>query len=253
MSRALDPDTRRSLRDELRDARAAALADAEGFGAVLVAIERVGAVSTGQAKALGTYHQSLRELASASPLVAQLPIDDPKGHTDFDVLYNLVQTGRNDGVHQGAYARALADHAVQLALILEDALMANADKVRDFMVRDVATAHTSQPLSAVRQMMLMRSFSFVPIHFPGGGSWRVLSDRGIARYLRIDDKGERRRRLAQTVEDALGSDLVAEDAPTCTPDDAIAEILGRGNRINLVLDSNTPEWLVGVLTPFDLL
>src|SRR5262249_10076879 len=148
VSRTLDPDTRRYLRDELRDARAAALADAEGFSAVLVAIERVGAVSTGQVQALSTYKQSLRDLASVSPLAVQLPVDHPTFHTDFDVLYDLVRTGRNDGVHQGAYARALADHAVQLALILEDALMANAGKVKDFMVRDVAVARPSQPLSA---------------------------------------------------------------------------------------------------------
>lgn len=42
-------------------------------------------------------------------------------------LYDLVEQGRNEALHQGAFARHLAEHAIELALALEDAL-ANGDR-----------------------------------------------------------------------------------------------------------------------------
>lgn len=206
-------------------------------------------MATGEAHSLGRYENALKQLASESPLaegsrVAWLP--------PFETLFDLVRSGRNDAVHQGAYARSLADHAVQLALVLEDALMVDATKVSDFMVRDVTTAHMSQPLSAVRQLMLMRSFSFVPLA-PALGSWKLLSDRAVARYLRDGDKAERRRRLALTIAEAVPNGLVLEDAVACSPDASISDALSSEHRIVLVVEPSAPDRLIGVLTPFDLL
>lgn len=157
------PETARFLRDELREARAVAARDAESFAELVVAIERVGAVACGRAQSLGMYRDRLTEMAGKSALSAEIPDRWSGWHTPFDALYRLVQDGRNDAVHQGAQARALTEHAVQLALVLEDALMTDAGKVRDFMVRDVAWVEMEQPLSSVRQVMLVKSFSFVPL------------------------------------------------------------------------------------------
>ena len=73
-----------------------------------------------------------------------------------------LKDGRNDALHQGACARHLANHAVQLALVLEDALMPSEPKVSDFMVRDAICAAHWQPISFVRQQMLANSFSYLP-------------------------------------------------------------------------------------------
>jgi len=151
---SLTAETRRYLRDELRSARAVALGDAECFQEVVLAIERVGASLAGEVKALGYYKPRLDELARASPLASDVPAMTLHSHIPFEVLYELVRTGRNDAAHQGASARLLADHAVQLALVLEDALMTHAALVRDFMVRDATCAQLWQPVSAVRQVML---------------------------------------------------------------------------------------------------
>jgi len=44
---------------------------------------------------------------------------------DFTALYESVRKARNAAVHEGALARHLAVHALEMALVLEDALMTN--------------------------------------------------------------------------------------------------------------------------------
>ena len=41
-------------------------------------------------------------------------------------LYDLVRNARNDAMHEGAFARNLAVHLVQLSVMLEDALVNKA-------------------------------------------------------------------------------------------------------------------------------
>jgi hypothetical protein len=43
-------------------------------------------------------------------------------------LYEELRQARSDAMHQGAHARILTDHAVELTIILEDALMPEASK-----------------------------------------------------------------------------------------------------------------------------
>jgi hypothetical protein len=103
--------------------------------------------------------------------------------------------------------------------------------------------------------MLAHSFSFLPIWLPSVSSWKLLSDFAIARYLRLADKTQRRKRLAATVEEAVGSgDLTLEEAATCRPLDDVTAVLKRSDRrVLLVFEESQPEHPAGILTPFDLL
>jgi hypothetical protein len=252
---ALDLNTRRYLRDELREARARAFEDAEGFQPVIVALERVGAALTGQVHSLGSYEYAVNRFVEASLGTEPRALGS---ETPFAVLYELVREGRNDAVHQGAYARLFTQHAVAVALVVEEALMAGSFSVRDFMVRNPITASPWQPVSAVRQMMLVHSFSYLPILISddaGQPVWRLVSDVGVAEHLRHATSAERRQRLAAPVGEAIrvGS-LRAEPASTCHPEDPVSSILtGTDTRISLVLETGSTERLCGVITPFDLL
>ena len=129
------------LRDQLRSARAVALADAEGFHAVLRVVEMIGQQLDGKiSTGMKGYKAALCRLASASPLATDLPSNWPGCHTEFGALYDEMTQARNDAVHQGAYARTLTDHSVELSIILEDALMIVASCVSQFMVRNVVEA-----------------------------------------------------------------------------------------------------------------
>jgi precorrin-8X/cobalt-precorrin-8 methylmutase len=250
----LDQDTRRYLRDELRDARARAFEDAEGFQPVIVALERMGAALTGEVHSLGAYEHAVNQYVANSLGAGR---SAPSSETPFPVLYELVRRGRNDAAHQGAYARLLTQHAIAVALVVEDALMAGSFAVRDFMVRNPISVLPWQPVAAVRQLMLVHSFSYLPILVTDGDqpAWRLLSDLGVAQHLRDATDIERRQRLAAPVGEAIRSGgLRTEPASTCHPEDPVSAILtGWDRRISLVLEPGTPQRLCGVITPFDLL
>jgi hypothetical protein len=246
------------FRNELRDARYAAFRDAEGFQAIVFAVERLGSALAGRAGGLSDYQHALIELARRSSLAEELPRVHPAWHAPFSALYRLVREGRNDALHQGAYARRVADHAVQLSMILEDALMGSENLVRDFMVRDVSCAVPWQPISAARQVMLANSFSFLPIRtvWEASARWLLISDYAIARFLHASGSGsERSRRLAKSIQETIESkSLEVEEAETCTPDDNLDDLLKlKARRLLLVLDRTNKDHLVGAVTPFDLL
>lgn len=150
----MEPAQNTFFRDQLRSARAVALADAEGFHAVLRVVELIAQQLGRNIRGLGDYKILLSGLASVSPLATDLPTQWPGHHTEFDALFDAIRQARNDAVHQGAHARTLTDHAVELSIILEDALMSDASKVSQFMVRDVIDAKPWHPISYLRQQML---------------------------------------------------------------------------------------------------
>ena len=113
-------------RDHLRSARAVALADAEGFQDVLQSLELIGQMRLGKVRSLGKYKNTLSDLANASPLFAEIPLQWPRYHTSFSALYDELRQARNDAVHQGSHARIATDHAVELTIIIEDSLMSEA-------------------------------------------------------------------------------------------------------------------------------
>jgi hypothetical protein len=95
----------------------------------------------------------------------------------------MVQAARNEALHQGASARHLTQHCIELALVLEDALVNDATIVADYMVKAPLCAYSWQPLSFVRQQMLANSFSHLPIR-DADGKWYLLSDAAVASALR---------------------------------------------------------------------
>jgi len=247
------------FRDQFRQARAHALGDAEAFQEIIFALERLGLYCTkGKAINLEGYEKRLRKLATQSCLAQNIPQEHRKWHLPFGILYKVIKTGRNDALHQGAFARHLTDHAVQLALVLEDALMSGLTRVTDYMVRDPVRAQPWQPISFVRQQMLANSYTYLPIRYATGGtqSWYLLSDYSVAHYLRSGHDEKRNERLAATVQSAVEADqLRLELAQTCLAETQVddAMLSFENGRPILVLDGMTESNLLGILTPFDLL
>ena len=161
-------------------------------------------------------------------------------------------------MHQGAYARHLTDHAVQVALIIEDALMTGQDKVSDYMVRNVLQASLWQPLSFVRQQMLSNSFSYIPF-LNENNEWSFLSDRDIAKYINQNSKNCRKENLAKTVKQAINDlpnklnfDAVIPCEHDIKVEDALKLMKGKPLIFTETHDNNTNN-IIGIVTAFDLL
>ena len=254
----LSSEVRAHFRDDLRRARLAALRDAEDFHDIIYCVERLGVALTGTLGALGAYQERLAELAAISALATEIPARLREFHQPFRDLYEIVKDGRNDALHQGACARHLANHALQLALVLEDALMPSEPKVSDFMVRDAICAAHWQPISFVRQQMLANSFSYLPILWPADNNprWHVVSDVGVTRFLRSAiSKADRNRRLAITIGEAIRSgELIISPARVSTADSNLNEIVATLEDVPIIIvaaENNTE--LRGIVTAFDLL
>jgi hypothetical protein len=247
------PEVARDFRLQLQQAREDALKDAEAFDGILHAVERLGSFCLGRVESLYKYGDKLLELANLSPLATEISTVWREVHTPFDVLYGIVKAGRNDAMHIGAAARHLTIHAIELALILEDALRMCEDSkcVSDYMIRDPVCAHLWQPISFIRQRMLSNSFSFMPVK-DRDGRWCLVSDLGIAKYLQGYSNQERKRRLATPLADADEIPLLS--AKCVGGQQTLSSLLADfdGTPI-LVLRDSAPFELAGILTAFDLL
>lgn len=265
------------FRDAFRDARAAAHKDAEGFQEILFALERFGAYlhkkptkkpAKKSAKkppsGLDAYRGEIATEADKSPLAKLVPDKCSQYHLRFPDLYESVLQGRNDALHQGAVARHLTEHAVALAIIIEDALMTDYKKrLSSYMVRGVTCAEPWQPVSFARQQMLVNSFSYLPILI--NNKWHLLSDSNIAKYIRHNgaDTDEKKARLICEIQEAMkavDNALMVNAANTCfhkkdeitdkiTND--LLKLLAEGPI--LVVDDADPPQLLGIVTAFDLL
>lgn len=250
------------FRDRFRDARLVALKDAEAFHDLLFILERFGYFLQGEEGTLWKYEKAIVAQAKKSVLAVEIPTDHRDWHTPFRKLYYLVRTGRNDALHQGAFARNLTVHATQLALVLEDALTDDTTKIGDYMVREPLCALAWQPGSFVRQQMLINSFSYLPIQWEAeqGTVWKLVSDFRLAYYLRLSDNsssGNRKERLAKTVRQAVDEGgLVLEEATSCsscvTVEEALPLFSGDGRPL-LVHHPTDSERLMGIVTAYDLL
>lgn len=282
----MDPQVALYFRNEFREARDGALKDAEGYQQILFALERLGAYmfeggcceerelqeekccegnKDKEAKGLDAYKECLIALVKKHHPLEKHRKNKPKwtslyrdSHTAFGSLYEMVMRGRNDALHQGAFARTLTLHLVEVALFLEDTLMAITDRnITDYMVRNPVYAYAWQPVSFVRQMMLANSFSYIPVYVkkkeaPEKKAWHIIADYHIAEYLQSADSDGRGKLLAQSIEKAIGSTIV--EATTCRPDDTVKAVLERikGKPI-LVVNPNNCEELLGIATAFDLM
>ena len=244
------------FREQFREAREAAQRDAENFGPIVFALERLGAfLRGGRGKGMWALKDHLIKLARKSPL-AEIGELQRSYHVPFAILFDLVRRERNSAMHEGVFARHLTQNAIQMSIILEDALAQNIpmNHVSNFMVRNPVCAEPWQPLSFMRQSMLANSFSYLPVKRGAEGRWGLVSDLAIAGYLRSD---YRRSRLAQTLDEAIQGGLTVPDANTIRADMDIDSVLDAMavepfGHVLLVTDESD-QHLLGIVTPFDLL
>jgi hypothetical protein len=238
---------------QLREARENALRDSEAFDGIVHVVERLGSFLVKEIRNLGQYKKDILERAGSSPLAEDIPCQWRGIHVPFSLLYDLVTDARNDAVHQGAFARRLTGHAIELSLVLEDALRRSLDHptVGDYMVCNPMSAELWQPISFIRQQMLANSFSFLPVK--GATEWCLVSDSEIATYLGTDSS-ERRIRLAQTL---LAAGIPLQRADFCAVDtplkDALLKLDGSQRPLLVFREDGKQESLIGIVTPFDLL
>jgi len=161
----MNSETARDFRIQFRQARDNALRDAEAFDEIIYVIERLGIVLTGQMRSLGQYQSEIKKFADDSPLANYVPNKHRDVHTPFNLLYDIVTEARNDALHIGAFARHLTSHAIEVAIVLEDALRTKEENklISDYMVPNPVCAALWQPISFIRQRMLASSFSYLPV------------------------------------------------------------------------------------------
>ncbi len=251
----LTPESAIYFRDQLREARADAFRNVENYQELLFCIEKLGITLTKEISALGKYKKRISALANRSPLACDIPAKWSQWHAPFRELYETVREARNDALHQGAFARHLTKHASELSLVLEDALMKDCDKVRDFMVRNPVCTHLWQPVSFIRQVMLLNSFSYLPVWSRSGSEekWHLVPDHSVALYLR--GANDRKPRLATSLQDAVKSDgIKLLLASTRSPEDRVTSLLDEGMQEPVLIpDPKDSKVLLGILTAFDLL
>ena len=255
-----NPETAVFFANQLRSARLAALADSEAFDEIIHAVERLGSYLDGRLSDLRTYKEAISDLAQNSWL-AKPPERSRTLVTPFSELYELVRVARNDALHQGASARHLTKHAVELAILLEEALSTQMNPTTgDFMVRSPACAQLWQPIGFIRQQMLANSYSYLPV-LGSGGKWFVVSDASVARFLGADREGHRKSQLAKSLSEAFREDSDLLVPVVELPADAkLSEALKvlKDQSVMLVMNKarkDPPEGvdLLGILTAFDLL
>lgn len=250
MRHPLEADEMIFFRDRLREARYGALADAEGFAQLCFAFELLGSRLLGEKLGLGKYKEQLKWLATNT-----LNADR------FDALFRRVLDARNDAMHTGAYARNAAHGAVQLSLMLEEGLMSKSTlTVADYMVTTPVYVEEWHTLGYARQLMLVNSFSYLPI-FHGDG-WKLISDIAMAKFFQRLTSDDRKTFEARSIQNALEQDEqkslkltkvipVIKDAPIC-------DLLGGEDhpRLWVVVNAESgkgAKQLVGVLSPFELM
>lgn len=183
----------------------------------------------------------------------------PSKFKSFEALFSIVRIARNDAMHIGAYARHATVAGIELCIGLEESLMTNVERnVRNLMVASPVTVESWQPVAQARQLMLMHSFSYLPVRIEG--TWWLISELCLAKYLEV--KSEIKKvRLGLTIKEAMENSLMmlkVENDDLLTVNMTIAEVLQRASVQNgptlwLVVDKKHPEHLSGVLTPFELM
>lgn len=234
---------------KLREARAIALADAEGFDAVLFAMEALGQFVCGESgRGLADYEPAFRWLMYQSEATKS---GDCCENLRFEAVFPMVRRIRNDAMHQGAIARNATVLCVELALMLEEGLLANATTVGDYMITAPVEAKLFESLGEIRRTMLMHSFSYLPVR-DRNKNWKLVSDQALAKHLQGRSNSDRTRRLAQSLED---SGLLLLDANRVGSDVSVSEVLDQldSRPVLVVREVNGCIELVGLVTAFDLL
>lgn len=127
------------------------------------------------------------------------------------------------------------------------------------MVTSPRTVEPWQPVAHARQLMLMHSFSFLPVRI--NASWWLVSELGLAKFLGVNGE-TKRANLGMTIQAAKSAGMVMVELND--EDDLlraimpIADVLQRSNvqdgpMLWLIVDDTHPHHLAGVLSPFELM
>ena len=235
-----------------------AFRDAEAFDQAIFVVERLGTYLAGRVGTLNDLKGPLSDLATRSPLADEIPTQLHTWHAPFGTLYSLLQVARNDALHQGAFARHLTTHTMEMAIILEDALMVDATCARDFMVSNPVCAQSWEPISSIRRTMLVNAFSYLPVVTDDAGqrTLHLISDFAIACYLRdsANSKDRRQRLAAQLHEVVQTNGIRLIPAVTCNPNDDVRQVLSvSSGKPVLVIEPGQTGEIRGLITPFDVL
>ncbi len=251
----LDQEVALHFRDQLRAARAAALRDAEAFQEIVFVLERLGAYLSNERGSLWSYGPRIKDQVAHCPMAEEVPRELPEFHQQFDVKYDIIRVARNAALHEGARARHLTINAIELSLVLEEAIMSELQQVSDFMVRSPVCAFMWQPLSFIRQTMLVNSFSYlpVPIENDGNTDWRLISDFRLGQYLRRNGKDLKDRLIQRLGETVKSQDIELHSVNTCHPQEKIEAVLQTSEGLPTLVLSLDKKELLGIVTPFDLL
>ncbi|WP_413459580.1 hypothetical protein [Herbaspirillum huttiense] len=244
-------------RDKLRAARYSALADSEGFDAVCFALEELGMRLLRRQADMNTYRERIGFYASKSCVFDDLV--EESSFKSFNSLYDIVRRARNDSMHQGAYARHATTAAIELCIGLEEGLMAVDQRlVKDVMVGSVVVVEKWHLIAQARKLMLMHSFSFLPIFIDC--KWHLISELALAKFLQVASK-EKSKRLGMNISDAAQSGLTlipVSSQALLRADMNVEDVLSRANiQLSQVLwlipHPKIDSELLGVLSPFELM
>ena len=128
--------------------------------------------------------------------------------------------------------------------------------VRDFMITNPICAELWQPLSFIRQNMLVNAFSYLPVKVSQNGDhcWKVVSDRALAAYIRDSLPQEQRVRLAQTLSNAVeNGHLELEVVDVKDGQTPLSEVIKRVSHLPILVSNGSTSNLTGILTAHDLL
>ena len=257
----LNADTKKYFRNAFREARYAALLNAEDFTPLLHTLESFGSYlyssdsGSNNGGGLYQYEESLKSFISDLPYDKSLPTEYPVLHSEVDFLFTYVRSTRNEFAHQGVYARQKTRFILELCLIFESKLNELEMKASNYAVSGAVTAELWQPLSFIRKEMLVNSYSFIPVYYEQ--EWQLIADYNLALYLNEaskESKSKRKRRESETVERAIKNGLQIEKAGTVQPNTDISELKIATTKPMLVVEKDkNPERLLGLFTGFDLL
>ena len=252
---ALSPDERRYYRDKLRNARYEALANSEGFLSICFVLEDLGIRQVGIQKSIGGYQQAITRLVPRKSRKVEARYQHL--FSPFSVLYETVRNARNDAMHTGSYARHVTARAIELCIILEDSLMSSVDfldkPVLNYMVRDPTVLDELQPVARARQLMLTHSFSNIPVFT--SGSWHLLSDISLSKYI-TNTSIARELLLGYSIKEAFNlpegrlklQEIAARDRNT-----KVRDLLnGTAENASLWVIAEGPN-ILGIITPFELM
>lgn len=252
-------------RDQLREARYAALADSEAFESICFAVESLGARLSGKKTNLNDYKNHLHSLSKKSSLYECLTKENPHFFSEFCVLFERLKSARNDAMHTGAFARNATAYSIEFCIMLEDAIMQSPsinnkdiETVANYMVKSPVIAELWHPLGYARQKMLANSFSYLPICIPENKEmkWKLLSDVNIIQCISNRSNTERNRLMTSKIADLIEKKEDSKPHLNLIPANTIdikTKIkdlqIGSQNLWLITKDNN----LVGVLSPFELL